>query len=262
MFDWGVGEYERTAAELEPAARHLVALAGLAPGERVLDLACGTGNAALIAAAAGARVTGLDAAPRLIEVARGRAAAADADAEFVVGDVTELPFDDGAFDAVLSVFGVIFAPDPGRAIAELVRVLAPGGRALLAAWRPEGAVNAMVRILTGGLAEAGGPQRPQFAWHEPEAVRELAAPHGASVDAEDARLVIEGTSPEAYFANAETHHPMSVASRPVLERAGTYPALREEAIAVLVDRNEDPAAFRVTSPYRVIRLTRPGARAA
>ena len=66
MVDWGAGEYEQTAAELEPAARHVVALAARAPGERVLDLACGTGNAALLAAAAGARVTGLDAAPRLV----------------------------------------------------------------------------------------------------------------------------------------------------------------------------------------------------
>ena len=73
MFDWGVGEYERTAAELEPAARHVVALAEIAPGDAVLDIACGTGNAALLAAAAGARVSGLDAAPRLIDVARSRA---------------------------------------------------------------------------------------------------------------------------------------------------------------------------------------------
>src|SRR3954451_6604160 len=98
MVDWSVGEYERTAAELEPAARHVVALAAPAPGERVLDLACGTGNAALLAAPAGARVTGLDAASRLVEVARARAAAAGADAEFVVGDALDLPFDDGSFD--------------------------------------------------------------------------------------------------------------------------------------------------------------------
>src|SRR3954447_18780984 len=129
MVDWGDGEYERTAAELEPTAREVVARAAIAPGERVLDVACGTGNAGLIAAAAGARVTGLDAAPRLVEVARQRAAAAGADAEFVVGDALDLPFEDGAFDAVVSVFGVIFAPDPARAIAEIVRVLAPGGRA-------------------------------------------------------------------------------------------------------------------------------------
>jgi 2-polyprenyl-3-methyl-5-hydroxy-6-metoxy-1,4-benzoquinol methylase len=73
MVDWGAGDYERTAADLEPTARHVVALAGLAPRERVLDLACGTGNAALLWARAGARVTGLDSAERLVEVARGSA---------------------------------------------------------------------------------------------------------------------------------------------------------------------------------------------
>src|SRR5919199_2114132 len=135
--DWGAGEYERTARELEPAAHHVVALAGVAPGERVLDLACGTGNAASEAARAGARVTGLDAAPRLIEVAEARAAAASLDIEFVVGDAQDLPFGDGAFDCVLSVFGVIFVPDPPRAMNEILRVLAPGGRALISAWRPE-----------------------------------------------------------------------------------------------------------------------------
>jgi SAM-dependent methyltransferase len=254
MVDWGAGEYERTAGELEPAARHVVALAAVAPGERVLDLACGTGNAALLAAAAGARVTGLDAAPRLIDVARARADAAGVDAEFVVGDALSLPFADGSFDAVVSVFGVIFVPDPGAAVAEIVRVLAPGGRALLSAWRPEGPINAMLGVLTRGIAAAGGPNRPRFAWEDPDAVRALAAPYGASVEAEDGRLTNEGSSPEDYFANAETHHPMSLAGRPVLERAGTYAALREEALAVLRTGNEDPGGFRVTSPYRVIRL--------
>jgi SAM-dependent methyltransferase len=259
--DWGLGEYERTARELEPAAHHVVALAGIARGERVLDVACGTGNAAIEAARLGAQVTGLDAAPRLIDVAGARAAAAGVEAAFVVGDAQDLPFDDGAFDCVVSVFGVIFVPDPARAVAEIVRVLAPGGRALVAAWRPEGAVHAMAGVLGRGVAEAGGPRRSPFAWHDPDAVRDLAAeigPHPPGVEAEDGRLVVEGASPEAYFADAETYHPMAVAARPLLERAGTYPALREEAIAALRAGNEDPDGFRVTSPYRVLRITRPG----
>src|SRR4051812_9673456 len=254
MVDWSAGEYERTAAELEPAGRLVVARAAIAPGERLLDVACGTGNAALTAAAAGARVNGLDGAPRLVDVARARAAEAGLDAEFVVGDALDLPFEDGAFDAIVSVFGVIFVPDPARAIAEIVRVLAPGGRALLSAWRPEGPVTGMVGVLGRGLAAAGAPSRERFAWHEAPAVAELAAPHGATVDAEDGSLTIEANSPEAYFAASEEHHPMSLAGRPILERAGTYAALREEALGVLRAGNEDPAGFRVTSPYRVVRL--------
>ena len=86
MFDWGIGNYEATALELEPAAQHVVSAVHLAPGEHVLDVACGTGNAALLAARAGAVVTGLDGAQRLIEVARSRAAADGLEASFVVGD--------------------------------------------------------------------------------------------------------------------------------------------------------------------------------
>jgi|SRR3954447_21156790 SAM-dependent methyltransferase len=254
MVDWSAGEYERTATELEPAARRVIECAAIVPGERVLDVACGTGNAALAAAAAGARVTGLDSAPRLVEVARQRAGEAGADAEFVVGDALDLPFDDGTFDAVVSVFGVIFAPDAERAVGEMRRVLAPGGRIVLSAWQPDGAVHRMVGVLGRGLVAAGAPSRPSFAWHDPDAIAGLAAARGAAVDAEDAGLPIRGDSPEAYFAIAENHHPMSLAGRPLLERAGTYPALREEAIGVLRDANEDAGAFRVTSPYRVIRL--------
>jgi hypothetical protein len=113
----------------------------------------------------------------------------------------------------------------------------------------------MTGVLGRGLVAAGAPNRPRFAWEDPDAVRALAAPHGASVDAEDGRLTVEGSSPEDYFANAETHHPMSLAGRPVLERAGTYAALREEALGVLRAGNEAPGGFRITSPYRVIRLT-------
>ncbi len=255
MVDWGVGEYERTAAELEPAARHVVDLAAIVPGERVLDVACGTGNAAVIAAAGGAEVTGLDAASRLIDVARARTAAAGIGATFVVGDALDLPFGDGAFDAVLSVFGIIFAPDPERALAEIVRVLRPGGRALLAVWIPEGAIDRMVAVLARGVADAGGPRRPPFAWHDPDVLVPVAARLGVALTTEDAGLVIEGPSPEAYFAAGESSHPMSVAMQPLLDSTGRYPELREAAIAALREGNEDPAGFKVTSPYRVIRLT-------
>lgn len=258
MLDWSLGEYERTADELEPAARHVVELAALAPGERVLDIACGTGNAALLAARAGAVVSGLDAAPRLIDVARARATAAGVDASFVVGDAEALPFDDGAYDAVLSIFGVIFAADAQRAIAEILRVLAPAGRVLLAVWVPAGPIHEMVGVLARGVLAAGGPRLPRFAWEDSETLGAVAARHGARVEALDARLVIEHESPEAYFSDAEQHHPMSIGMRPLLERAGTYPQLRAEAIDALRAGNEDPGAFRITSPYRVMRLARGG----
>lgn len=256
MTDWGAGRYERIAEELAPAAERIVEMAAVQPGEEVLDLACGTGNAALLAAAAGARVVGLDAAERLLGVARERAVAAGADATFVAGDLQDLPFADGSFDAVVSVFGVIFAADPQRAFDEVVRVLRPGGRALLTAWVPAGPIDAMAGALIRAVADAtGGGGGPRFVWSGPDAVAGLAAPHGAAVELVDCELEITGASPEDYFAAAEEDHPMSHAMRPLLEQAGTYAAAREEAIAALRDGNEDPAAFRVHSPYRVIRVT-------
>src|SRR5436305_15136046 len=109
--DWSLGRYERTAGQLLPAARLVVERAAPAAGDRVVDVGCGTGNAALLAAERGARVTGVDPATRLLEVARERAAARGLDADFATGDAAHLPVGDGEADVVLSVFGVIFAPD-------------------------------------------------------------------------------------------------------------------------------------------------------
>jgi SAM-dependent methyltransferase len=256
MVDWGIGRYEQTAAELEPVAEHVVSLAELRPGERVVDLATGTGNAALLAARVGAAVTGVDVAPRLIDIARERAAGEGVQASFVVGDVGALPFDDGSFDVAMSVFGVIFAADPSRVFAEMIRVLRARGRALLSVWMPAGPINAMVATFGRAMAAATGSTPERFAWHDSEAVGELAAGHGANVRVHDGLLRITAESPEAYFAANERSHPMSVAGRPVLEHAGSYSAVREQALAILREANEDPEAFRVSSPYRVIEVSR------
>jgi SAM-dependent methyltransferase len=258
MVDWGAGEYEHTAAELEPVAQHVVSLARLQPGQTVLDLATGTGNAALLAAQAGALVTGLDAAPRLIDVARSRAAREGVRASFVVGDLGALPFEDGAFQAVLSIFGVIFAEDPSRAFAEMIRVMEADGRALLAVWVPAGPIDAMVGTLARAIAAETGATRTRFAWHDPDAVGKLAAPHGARVRVHDGVLHITAESPEAYLAANERTHPMSLAGRAVLQRAGTYDEVRDRALAILREGNEDPGAFLVSSPYRVVEISRSG----
>lgn len=254
MIDWGLGHYEQTAAELEPVARHVVTLAELKEGERVIDLATGTGNAALLAAREGVEVTGLDAASRLIEVARERAAREAIKATFAVGNLQALPFEDGSFDVALSVFGLIFAPDAPRAFDEMVRVLRPDGRALLSAWVPAGPIDAMVGTFGRALAAATGAAPRRFAWHDITAVQELAAAHRARVEVHEGQLAITAASPEAYFEANERQHPMSLAGRPVLERAGTYAEVRDRALAALREGNEDRDAFRVSSPYRVIEI--------
>jgi len=255
--DWGIGEYERTAAELEPVAERVVELAEITSGERVLDIACGTGNAALLAGAAGAVVSGLDSAPRLIEVAQGQAESRGLDAHFVVGDLEELPFGDGSFDAVLSIFGVIVASDADRAAAELVRVMASGGRGLVTAWIPEGAISTMGGVGMRAVQEATGAESgPRFAWSNRAAVAELFGRHDARVEFEDATVAFIGESAEAYFDRAQSEDPRHLLSREVLKRAGTYSAVRSAMIAALEEGNEDPNAFRVTSRYVIIRVSR------
>jgi ubiquinone/menaquinone biosynthesis C-methylase UbiE len=139
--DWGRGQYERTADALVPAAEAVVSAAKLLPGERVVDVGCGTGNVALIAARAGVQATAVDPAARLLDVARALAKGEGLDVQLLPGEVASLPLPDGSVDAVLSNFGVIFAPEPAAAVAEMIRVLAPEGRIVFSAWLPGGAIG-------------------------------------------------------------------------------------------------------------------------
>jgi SAM-dependent methyltransferase len=258
--DWGIGNYERTAEQLMPVAEALVEVAAPSAGERVVDVGCGTGNAALLAARRGARVTGVDPAARLLEVARERAAAEGVDAEFVAGEAASIPLADGEVDLALSVFGVIFAPDPAAAAAEMARVTAPGGRIVLSAWIPDGAISRMARLSREAVADARGtpPSGPPFPWHEPDALAGMLAPHGFSISAEERRISFTGESP-AQFLDAESDHPLAVAARAVLEPRGEGEALRERMRQVLEEGNEDPQAFRVTSRYLIIAARRSAA---
>ena len=220
-FDWSLGRYERTADWLEPAARVLVERAAPQPGERVLDVGCGTGNAALLAAARGARTTGVDPAPRLLEVARERAAARGLAATFVAGQAEALPIADGEVDVVLSVFGVIFASDPGAAAAEMARVTAPSGRIVLSAWIPEGTIREAVQVAREAVRIAlGAPAGPTpFAWHDRDALAELFAPHGFEVGLDEERPAFTAESPRVFLQKRPSTRSRWPA-RPCSSRAG------------------------------------------
>src|SRR4051794_22176142 len=121
--DWSRGHYERMAAQMRPAADIVVDRLDVQPGEVVVDLGCGTGNAALVAAQGGARVTGIDPSPRMLALARANAEAAGLDITFLEGDAGAMPIPNESVDTLVSVFGVIFAPDAAAAAAEISRAL-------------------------------------------------------------------------------------------------------------------------------------------
>lgn len=249
MDDWGVGEYEDTAAELAPVADVAVEALRLAPGETLLDVACGTGNAAAVAAAVGARVTGLDGSQRLVDVARERIPSAT----FVHGDAVALPFDDGAFDAVVSVFGVIFAQPAEQAAAELARVTRPGGRVAITSWLPRGSLAAAVGALRRAMAEVRPPDGPPPAdWGDHATLQRLLGGFG-ELTVEERVLTGAPTTAEAIWDRWERRHPVWIRSRAVLEPLGRWAGLREETIAALrAGAVEDGPQ----SPYLLVRLRR------
>jgi ubiquinone/menaquinone biosynthesis C-methylase UbiE len=183
---WGSGNYAAVAERITTVGELVVERAGVEPGMELLDLACGTGNATIPAARAGARVTGLDFAPELLEIARERSADAMVEIDWVEGDAQQLPFDDASFDRVVSVFGHMFAPDHARTAAEMKRVLRPGGVIAIACWVPDGSVGRMFRTISGLVPPPPGGQ-PANLWGTEEHVRELLG------DAEFERHEIEWT---------------------------------------------------------------------
>jgi SAM-dependent methyltransferase len=257
MVDWGAGRYETTAAELAPVAEVVVERSGVGAGDVVVDVACGTGNAALLAAARGARVVGVDGASRLLAVARERAAARGVEIELLEGDLAALPLGDRTADVVLSVFGVIFAAGPADALREIARILRPDGRAYVTAWIPAGPIDAMLGAV-GRVVARVAPKPPprRFAWADPEALGAVARDSGLVLAAtEPAELAIRAASPEAYV-DAGSEHPMALAMRPALERAGAADEARDAMIDVLREANESKTAFLVHSPYVIHELRR------
>lgn len=169
---WGSGNYAAVAERITEAGELVVERAVVEPGMDVLDVACGTGNATLPAARAGARATGLDLSPDLLAIARERAADAMIEVEWVEGDAQELPFEDDSFDRVLSVFGHMFAPDHQRTAAEMKRVLRPGGVIAIACWTPEGAIGRMFRTIAELVPPPPGGTPPVL-WGTEAHIREL-----------------------------------------------------------------------------------------
>ena len=168
---WTSGDFGRIAAGYVRGAGEFIARLELGAGERVLDVACGTGNLAIPAARTGATVTGVDIAPNLVAQAKARAAAESLGISFDVGNAEELPYESGSFDTSVTMFGAMFAARPERAAAELLRVTRSDGRIAMANWTPTGFIGEMLKATVAHAPAPAGVASPLL-WGTEDAVRE------------------------------------------------------------------------------------------
>lgn len=169
---WASGDYAVIGTTLQLVGERLAEACDLRWDEQVLDVAAGNGNATLAAARRGCRVTSTDYVPELLKRGEERARAEHLDVVFQTADVEALPFDNGAFDAVISTFGVMFAPDQAQAAKELARVCRSGGRIGLANWTPQGFIGQMFKTLGRHVPPPAGAQPPSR-WGDEEQLHQL-----------------------------------------------------------------------------------------
>ena len=246
---WASGDFSVVASRIVFQAEHLCETADLQAGWRVLDVATGSGNAAIAAARRGCEVVGVDYVPALLERGRIRAAAEQLEVRFVEGDAEELRFPDTSFDAVLSIYGVMFAPDHRRTAAELARVCRPGGRIALASWTPDGFIGETFRVFSRYLPPAPGLQ-PPVRWGDERYLGSLFSDVAASMTSHRRTAVFRFRSAEENVDFFRTHYGPTLRAFESLD-----PPRRESlhkdlvALATHYDRNGGLGPIAITADY-------------
>lgn len=259
MIDWGDGHYELTAKGIADAATEGIDALAPAAGERLLDLGCGTGNAAILAAKRGAKVVAIDPAARLVDVTAARAKSEGLDIDAKVGDAGAIPSGDASVDALVSIFAVIFAPDAARATDEMVRVVRPGGRIVITTWLPTGPIAAAGNILRAAMAPADAPSPPPPPWGDESAVRALFESRGASVELIKKTIHFESTSAGGWFAEQVENHPVwRFVNRALEATPEKWADVRKRSIEALEAGNLVKDGYRAASDYLVVKAVRGG----
>jgi len=194
---WASGDFAVVAARIVLAAEQLCDTADLHAGWRVLDVATGSGNAAIAAARHGCDAVGVDYVPALLDRGRKRAAAEGLAVELLEGDAESLPFPDASFDAVTSVFGSMFAPDHAQTAAELLRVCRPGGTIALASWTPDGFIGELFRTVAKHVPPPAGVPSPML-WGTEAHLRELFGESIASLEVTERTFTFRFPSAEEF----------------------------------------------------------------
>ncbi|MGH3086262.1 MAG: class I SAM-dependent methyltransferase [Rubrobacteraceae bacterium] len=232
---WATGDFARIGNSLVIVGELLCEAVDLRAGQKVLDVATGSGNTAISAARRNCEVTGMDYVPELVEYARVRAGIEHMQISFDVGDAEELPYPDASFDAVLSTFGVMFAPNQEKAASEMLRVCKPGGKLGLASWTPEGYAGAMLRTI-GGHVPPPPTVKPPPLWGTEERLEELFGDKVLSLDAKRREYTFSYLSPRHYIEHFRTYFgPMRKAFES-LDDAGKE-ALDKDLEKLLEERN-------------------------
>ena len=245
---WSEGDFARVGALIVPVAEQLAVSANVRAGDRVLDVACGAGNGAIAAARRSWEpVIGLDYVPALLERARERAAAERLELELVEGDAQDLPFDDGSFDVVMSIFGAMFAPDQQRTADELVRVCRPGGTIAMANWVPDGFIGETFKAVAKHAPPPPG-MPPPVLWGTEERLGELFGDRVSSLEVTRRKFGQSFRSPDHMLEVFRTYFGPTIVA---FERVGAdgAEALAADLHEVMERFNVDDRTFIAPSEY-------------
>lgn len=252
---WEAGDYAALSARIAEVGELVASRAGIDRGMAVLDVACGAGNATLPAARAGARVTGLDLARSLLEAGRKKAEAEGLESEWVEGDAEELPFEDGSFDRVLSVFGHMFAPRHQRTADEMARVCRAGGAIVTATWTPEGVFGPLSAAAAEYMPPPPDYASPPALWGTEDHIRELFGSVATGFEFERHVNWQEDDSVESFAELFMSTFPPMVTAQAML--GDRFEELRAKTVAVWRDFNQaEDGTFRLPQEYllSIVRL--------
>jgi SAM-dependent methyltransferase len=227
---WASGDFAMVASRIVLVAEQLCDSADLHAGWRVLDVATGSGNAAIAAARHGCTAVGIDYVPTLLERGRVRAEAEGLDVELLEGDAEALPFPDASFDAVTSVFGSMFAPDHEQAAAELLRVCRPGGTIALANWAPQGFIGDLFRTVGAHVPPPAGVRSPML-WGTESHLRELFGDGVVGLETAERTFTFRFRSPEEFVSFFRTWYGPTLKAFAALE-GDARDALEHDLVAL------------------------------
>jgi len=252
---WSSGDYAIVGVTLEIVGEELCEALDIRPGQKVLDVAAGNGNATLAAARRWCDVVSTDYVPSLLERGQLRAKAEGLPVEFKVADAEALPFADATFDIVVSTFGVMFTPDQDKAAAELLRVCKGGGKIGLANWTPEGFIGQLFKTLGKYLPPPAGAKSPAL-WGTPSRITEMFGATATSIKAERRHFTFRYRSPEHFLEIFRNYYgPMLKAFAALDETNRQW--LRHDLLALIGSMNAaDDGTMIVPSEYLEIVITK------